>query len=307
MSSRNLLNLVLLVIIAVLVAVVVYKPGKHVTPVVKLTALTQSTITKIEITRSSDAKKVLLEKKGDTWQMLEPYPVPANETQVAKLTELAELQSKAHYPIKPGEDLKPFGLDKPGLTVVFNDTVKLEFGGTEPLNYQRYIRNGETLHLTFDAYFYNLSGNPTQFVVHTLLPGKPTITKLVLPTLSLTAQGHGWQAQPPVKQLSNDQVNELLDNWSNAHAANLLDYKPAAVQQQVQVYLKGQDKPIVFDILHEDHAISLGRADIGLKYQFSEEIGKSLLELPARIDATLPKADASKLDAKPAQPAVKTK
>ena len=303
MSSRNLLNLVLLIVIAVLIAVVVYKPGKQVTPVVKLTGLSKSAITKIEIARSGVAKKVILEKTGDTWRMLEPYPVLANKDEVTAVAELAEVQSKAHYPIKPGEDLKPFGLDKPGLTVVLNDTVKLEFGGTEPLNYQRYIRNGDTLHLIFDAYFYRLSGSPTQFVNHALLPGQPAISKLVLPTLTLTEQGHGWQAQPPVKQLSNDQVNELLDNWTNAQATNLLDYKPTGVQQQAQVYLKGQATPLVFDILHEDHAISLGRADLGLKYKFSEEIGKALLQLPAKIDATIPKADLNKV--KPDQ--VKTK
>ena len=49
MSSRNLLNLILLVVIAVLVAVVVYKPGKQVPPVVKLTSLSKAAIHKIEI------------------------------------------------------------------------------------------------------------------------------------------------------------------------------------------------------------------------------------------------------------------
>ena len=307
MSSRNLLNLILLVVIAVLVAVVVYKPGKQVPPVVKLTSLSKAAIHKIEIERSGAHHKVVLEKQNGSWRMLEPYAMPANQFEVADVIELAEVQSKAHYPIKPGEDLKPFGLDKPGVSVTFNDKVKLELGGTEPLNYQRYVRNGATLHLIFDAYFYKLSADPTKFVDHALLPGKPTITKLVLPTLSLTAQGNSWQAQPPVKQLSNDQVNELLDNWTGAQAADLLTYKPAGVQQQAQVYLKGQTKPLVFDILHEDHAIALGRADIGLKYQFTEEIGKSLLQLPAKINADLPKATPTKPEAKPGKPTANSK
>lgn len=297
MSSRNLLNLVLLLVIAALVAVVVYEPGKKVTPVVKLTPLSKSDINKIEISRIG-APKVVLEKKGSKWQVLQPYAMPANDFKVEAISELAEAESKAHYPIKQGEDLKPYGLDIPRITVVFNDKYKLEFGKTDPLKYQRYIRDDNTLHLIFDRFYYNLSVPAAEYVDHALLPGRPTITKLVLPKLTLSEQGNKWQAEPAIKELSNDRVNELLDNWTGAHATELLDYKPANVQEQAQVYIKGQDKPLVFDILREKDAIVLGRADLGLKYKFTEEIGKSLLELPAKIDVAPAKADSKKPDVK---------
>jgi len=284
MSSRNLLNLVLLVAIAALVVLVVYEPGKKVAPVVKLTRLSKTAIHKIAITHIG-APKVVLEKKGGKWQMREPYAMPANDFKAEAITELAQAKSTAQYPIKAGEDLKPYGLDHPRLTVVFNDKDKLEFGGTEPLKYQRYIRIDNTLHLIFDKYYYNLSAAAAEYVDHALLPGLPTITKLVLPKLSLTQQGDKWQAQPPVKQLSNDQVNELLDNWTSAHATAMLAYKPGKTDEQAQVYLKGQAKPLVFDVLHEKDAISLGRADLGLKYKFTKDIGNSLLKLPAKIKA----------------------
>jgi hypothetical protein len=284
MSSRNLLNLVLLVVIAALVAVVVYEPGKKVPPVIKLTTLTKSAITKIEITRPGNPK-VVLAKTDSKWRMLEPYAMPANDFKVEAITDLAEAKSTAQYPIKPGENLKQYGLDKPGITVVFNGKDKLEFGKTEPLKYQRYIRHDNTLHLIFDRFYYNLSAAAAEYVDHALLQGRPTITKLVLPKLTLTAQGDKWQAEPAIKQLSNDQVNELLDNWTGAHATDMLDYKPAKVSEQTQVFIKGQDKPLVFDILRENKAISLGRADLGIKYKFTEDVGKSLLELPAKIDS----------------------
>ena len=296
MSPRNLLNLVLLVVIAALVAVVVYEPGKKVPPVVKLTALSKSAIHKIEITHIG-AKKIVLQKKDGKWQMLEPYAMPANDFKADAISELAEAKSTAQYPIKKGEDLKPYGLDIPRLTVVFNGKTKLEFGGTEPLKYQRYIRVGDTLHLVFDRYYYNLSASAPEYVEHALLPGRPTITKLVLPNLSLSQHGDTWQAQPPVKQLSNDQVNELLDNWTDAHATAMLAYKPVKAPQQAQVYLKGQDKPLVFDVLHEKDAISLGRADLGIQYKFTKEVGNSLLSLPAKIK-TKPAAKATSADVK---------
>jgi hypothetical protein len=292
MSSRNLLNLILLVVIAVLVVIVVYKPGKKVEPVVKLTKLTKDDVNKIAISRPG-AKRVVLQKKDGKWQMLEPYAMPANQYKVEAVTDIVAAKSAAQYPIKD-LNLKQYGLDKPRITVVFNDKNKLEFGGTDPLKHQRYIRYQDTLHLIVDRYYYNLSVPAAEYVEHKLLADNASITKLVLPTLTLTRQGDKWQSQPAVQELSNDQVNELLDNWTGAHATDLLDYKAGNAKEQAQVYLKGQDKPLVFDIIHGKHNISLGRTDLGLQYQFTEEIGKGLLTLPTKIKADLPKADKGK-------------
>jgi len=279
-SSRNLLNLILLVVIGILIAVIVFKPGQKTPPVVRLTSLSKSAIHKIEITHIG-ASKIVLEKKDNKWRMLAPYAIAADNFKADSVTELAEATSTAQYPIQKGEDLKRYGLDFPRLTVTFNDTYKLEFGGTEPLKYQRYVRIGDTLHLIFDRFYYNLSAAPPEFVDHALLPESSVITQLILPDLSLKQAGDKWQAQPAVKQLSNDQVNELLDNWTGAHATQMLEYKPAKVSEQVQVYLKGEDKPLVFDVLHEKDA--LGRADLGIQYKFTSDIGHSLLTLPVKI------------------------
>lgn len=288
MSSRNLLNLVLLVIVAALVAVAVWEPGKKTPPPpVKLTALSKSAVHKISISRPG-APKVVLEKKDNNWRMLKPYAMPADNFKANAITELAEAKAKAHYPIKKGEDLKPYGLDTPRVSVSFNDKDTLAFGGIETLKYLRYIRKDNTLYLIFDHFYSNISNPAPEFVDHKLLQGQPTITKLVLPKLTLTANGDKWQAQPPVKQLSNDQVNELLDNWTSAHATDVLAYKPGKTGEQAKVYIKGRDKPLVFDITREKDAVSFGRADLGLQYKFSDDIGHGLLKLPAKIKANLP-------------------
>lgn len=289
MSSRNILNLILLVVIAVLVAVVIYEPGKEAKPEIKVTGLQRTTISKISVTRIG-SKPIVLEKKDNKWQMLEPYHMPANEAETESLTELATAPSLAQFPVKE-QELKPYGLDTPRVSVTFNDKEKLEFGGTEPLKHLRYVRYNDTLHVITDRFYYNLSRPATDFVDHALLPGKPTITKLVLPKLTLTSAEEKWQAQPAIKDLSRDQVNELLDNWKAANATELLEYKPVAVKEQVQLYHKDSDKPLVFDVIREEHAISLGRADLGLQYKFTEEIGKGLLQLPPKIQAEMPTVD----------------
>jgi len=293
MSSRNLLNLVLLVVIAALVAVLVFKPGKKTPPVTRLTALSAAAVHKITVSRSG-AEQIVLEKQDNKWQMLAPYKIAADGFKADSISELAEAKANAHYPITKGEDLKPYGLDNPRITITFNDKDKLEFGGIETLKYQRYIRSGDTLYVIFDRYFSNISNPPAEFVDHTLLPGKPVIDKLVLPRLTLSRQGDHWQTQPPVKDLSNDQVNELLDNWRDAHATDVHKYTPDKDAQRVQVFIKGQDKPLAFDILHQDKQVSLGRADLGLKFNFTPEIAKNLLNLPPKIKPAPSMPDKSK-------------
>ncbi|MEJ2398995.1 MAG: DUF4340 domain-containing protein [Gammaproteobacteria bacterium] len=296
MSSRNLLNLVLLVVVAVLVTVLIIDPGKKETPVIKLTKLSKSDINKIKIERPG-AKTVVLEKKNDKWHMLKPYAMPADNFKANAISELAETKAKAHYPIKKGENLKPYGLAPARLSVTLNNKVKLEFGNIESLKYLRYIRENNTLYLIFDHFFSNISNPPAEFVDHKLLAGKPVITKLQLPKLTLTADGDKWQAQPPVKQLSNDQVNELLDNWHGAHATDILAYTPgkARVDAQARLYIKGQSKPLVFDIIHNKHMVSFARADIGLQYEFISDVAEDMLKLPIKIG----KAKAKRISSKP--------
>lgn len=276
----------MLVVVAVLVAVVVINPGKKVTPVIKLSKLSKSAIHKIEITRPG-AKTVLLEKKDDKWRMLKPYAMPADNFKAEAIAGLAQAKAKARYTIKKGEDLKRYGLDPARLSITFNDKVKLEFGNIETLKYLRYIRENNKLYLIFDTYFSNISNPPPEFVDHKLLMGQPDITKLVLPKLTLTAKGDKWVANPPVKQLSNDQVNELLDNWTGAHAMNIDPYNPPGhATELAKIYIKGKSKPLVFNIIRKKHMTGFARADVGLQYEFSSDVAKDMLTLPAKITNT---------------------
>lgn len=283
MSRRNLINLVLLGIVAVLVAVVVYEPGIEEEQAVKLTALERSEVKKITINRIGTAQ-VILEKEQDRWFMREPYAMPANAFKVEAIIEMVAAQSHAQYPIA-GQDLQPYGLDKPRVTVVFNENEKIDFGGIEPLKQRRYMRYHDTLHVVTDRFFHNISVSETDYLDHNLFPDKSQISKLVLPELTLTLKDGQWQTEPQVEGYSNDQGNELIDNWLYANAVQMTDYKPGQPAQQVKVYREGQDDPIVFDVLREADTFSLGRADLGLQYKFTAAKEQDLLRLPAKIPA----------------------
>ena len=283
MSRRNLINLVLLIIVAALVTVVVYEPGIKEERTHKLTGLERSSINKITINRIGTLQ-VVLEKEQDRWFMREPYAMPANAFKVESIIEMVAAQSHANYPIA-GQDLKPYGLDKPRVTVVFNNNEQIDFGGIEPLKQRRYMRYQDTLHVVTDRFFYNISVTETDYLDHNLFPDKPQVSKLMLPNITLTLKEGTWQTEPQIADYSNDQGNELIDNWLNANALQISEYKPGKPAPQVQVYIEGQEDPLHFDILRESDTFSLGRADLGLQYKFTAAKERDLLKLPARISS----------------------
>lgn len=84
MSKRNLLNLILLGIVAVLVLVVVYEPGVEKKTQPPLTSIVKATINKVTIERTGQPS-VTLEKQGDDWVMQTPFQILANKIKVETL------------------------------------------------------------------------------------------------------------------------------------------------------------------------------------------------------------------------------
>ena len=218
MSTRNLLNLVLLAIVGILVLIVVYEPGKQQDEPVPLTTVDTKTINKIHISRTGQ-KDVTLVKSPDTgkWQMLAPFKTAANRIKTESLLTLLSQHSGAQYAMAD-LDVKTYGLDLPRATIIFNDELKFEFGTTEPLNKQRYLRFNDTLHVIDDHFYYQLMSPVTVFVDHQLVPVEKAVTKLELPDLSLSLNEGTWQLTPQQDGVSNDQANELVENWKTAFA-----------------------------------------------------------------------------------------
>jgi len=282
MSKRNLLNLILLGIVAVLVLVVVYEPGVEKKTQPPLTSIVKATINKVTIERTGQPS-VTLEKQGDDWVMQTPFQILANKIKVETLLALVEQESFAQYPLKD-LDVKSYGLDIPRASIIFNDKERFDFGGTEPLNKRRYIRYNDNLHVINDYFYYQLMSPVTVFVDHKLLPQNDNITKLVLPGLSITLKDGTWQLEPKTDGQSNEQANELIENWKLTHAMQISDYDGKSAKQSAEVYLDNKDTPITFHILIDNEHFFLARPDLGLKYEIARDKVNELLKLPSKID-----------------------
>ena len=291
MTSRNLLNLVLLGIVAVLVLVVVFEPGKEPDKdKIKLTALVKDAVKKIQIQRVGK-EDIQFEKLNNVWHMTSPYQLPANDFRIDSILRLVETESHSQHDITKLKKAN-FKLDKPGVTVTFDDKVSVAFGGNEPLKHRRYVQVENTLHLISDTVYYHINGKPTALVSLQLLPKDIAIKAIQLPDHKLELKDGRWQIENEPKDMASDAVTQLLNEWKLAQALDVVAAKDQPGKEQVKIFIDGQDQPIVFSIVKRKPDFVLLREDKGVQYQLTEDSAERLLQL-ARAEPE-PEEDKSK-------------
>ncbi len=282
MISRTLVNLALLVIVLILVAVVIFEPGKTPRPKPELlTSMKSSDVKQIKIIRRHKGT-IELKKQSAHWRMLKPFNLPANNYKVESVLNLLQTESIARYDLT---DLDParYDLVTPAVSILFNNSLKIDFGNIAPLQKQRYVRIGKQLHLIPDYYYYQLVGSATDYLDHALIPEGKKIVRLELPDLTLALKGGKWTLSPENKDYSADAYTDLLKQWKHAIALELRPLKDKnkknTAHKQIHIFLRGNDKPINYTLLHTRDKFILIRADKNIEYVMPKNKAATLLHL----------------------------
>lgn len=285
MNSRNRLNLGLLVVVAVLVVIAVFEPGKQAPPAKPhLLKLDRTTITSLAIKPRGKAP-TRLERKEGVWWITEPRAIPAAEFRVNGILSIPDLEAANRFPYA-GADLAYYGLDEPALSLTLNDSTTLEFGGRTPLDSQRYLHYGDYIYIVTDSHFAQLNSDYTGFADRRLLPEGTKISALKLPRLTLRHAGESWQAEPKPEDYSADRATALLDAWRYNQAFDVRRLEKAAGTETIEVSVDGTTNPLHFTVEARAPDLVLGRPDLGLAYHFAASAADNLLQLPV-----LPKTD----------------
>lgn len=280
MNARTLLNVLLALFLAGLVALVIFEPGKETPPVTnKLTTLDPENINKIVI-EQPEHSKILLQKNKYGWEMLEPLQISANDVLVDNLLDILKSRSHSRYSA-PKVDLGQFNLTSPNLKIYFNDTA-LAFGTTDPLRGYRYILINNEVHLITDRYSHLIRGKITSLVSPQLLPGNAILNKLELPDLTLQSNENGWTASPDTNFESADDIQKLLDEWHYARAIEVnLDEKtagqPGNENNSAILIHTTNNGTYRFRVSSRKDEIILTRTDMKLSYHFDKQLGERLL------------------------------
>lgn len=276
-SARSLLNLGLLGLAAALAALVYWEPGVDApAELPKLTALSPAAVEHVVI-HPQRGEEIRLDKEQGVWMMRAPVATYANEFRIEALLGITRADSHAQFDAGALDPAK-FQLDPPASVLRLND-VELAFGGSEPLDNRRYVRNGATVHLIDDEYFYRLQMRFTAFVSNRLLPPSGTPVQIRLPEFGVSRSGADWTLTPAQEQPSADAFNEFVEAWRQAQAVEVDRYAGEASRGMIIVSFEDA-APLEFLLLETEPELVLARADLGLRYHLTAEQARNLLSAP---------------------------
>ncbi len=277
MKSRLWLNLALLITIAILATFVYFKPGfKKPPPPVMLTNLQAVDITAIKI-ELANTPAVELARTSSGWQMLAPLKFRADQFLVKTILDDIHGDVSDSFTANSA-DLAQYGLDPPALRLWLNG-IEFDFGGTEPIHNNRYVKSGDQIRLTGNLLFYRINHSPYWWASRRLLPDDAHIIGMQLPDATLTLKGTQWQLMPANPAITSDAIQTLVDNWQNAQAISTDKIGSGKAQGEVAIELAGDKTPLRFAILSDPNFLVLARPDLGLEYQLDSGQRSDLVEL----------------------------
>lgn len=279
--KRKRLNLILAAVAVALVAAVYFSQKKPPPKGPPLTALKADQIDRI-VLHHPGQPDIVLQKNAGAWALTAPVQVAADSYQVNSLLDIASEEAKTSFDPKTVK-LADLGLDPPGMSLSLND-VKIDFGGVEPLNFKRYVEVQGKIALIDDPPGTVLDSDYSDLVSKSLLPPAAKLVKLALPglTLTRTADGKSWTADPADPKAGADAAQKLVDAWSGAqslwNAMTPADAKPPAKPETATLTF-ADGHTLTFDIVSRQPQLVLERPDLKLRYSLSKEDDDRLFKL----------------------------
>ncbi|MFK5913311.1 MAG: DUF4340 domain-containing protein [Woeseiaceae bacterium] len=283
MSTRPLLNLFLFLFVLALIAIIFFEPGKETakTPP-SLTSLNKEDVSRIKIV-TPNKKTIELIKDKDTWKIVSPYQNAANTFRINALLKLLSSVSLSKYSLS-NLDKNQFGLTTPSASIQFND-MTIYFGHNKSLKNHRYVQVSNDVHLIADTFYYKLSANPESYIDHKILPIGSKITKLILPSMTLSyginkeTDISQWNIQPVAGETSADSINQLISEWELSQAFDL-KVIPIKKNTKADVSIELSNKQTLrFSFTDNKNKFELINLDTGIQYILSSDRKDKLLKL----------------------------
>ncbi len=304
MRGRLWLNLALGLVLAALAAVAWFKPGK--TPPaapVTLTSIAAQSVKRIDFYPPRGPAFALLREgpAGDQHWFIEQPHLRAQPFRVETILELPGATSAAQLTLAQNTD-NVFGVAPPQARIRFDGT-EIAFGLTNPVGLRRYVRVGDAVHLIDDRYYHHAASTWTDWVDRRLLPEGVTLTALDLPGMTLRRKEAIWQISPERPQASADAITALIEEWQRAYAMDVENAATVPADARV-VRLEWQGGALELALVQEGDEWLLYRRDAPLRYRFSANQGKRLLEIvePAPASGAAPAASEPDESAAPIAP-----
>ncbi|MFQ5993611.1 MAG: DUF4340 domain-containing protein [Acidiferrobacterales bacterium] len=279
MRNRWLLNALLLLAVATLTVLLVYRHGSEpVEPRIPLTSLSPDEIMSVHI-QYPERELISLRRDRDKWAMLTPRRVPANEHKVRNLLHLASAPSQMQLPAKTAS-LHKYGLDKP-VAHVWLGKEEIKVGVVHPFDDVRYVHYRNMVHVVPGNYFSPESYRDLDLISPRLLGDGQIPVVIELPKFSLRLKQEKWVVEPPDESISADEINTFINRWRLARALFMGGPSREKSDNQVRIVYEEDGKRVRLElgIVRYSPDFVLYRKDASMEYHFTEQTGKRLLNI----------------------------
>ena len=268
MNARLLTHLSLLALVAGLGLVLWRGPG----PVpVRQSLSTQSAdaIQKVRI-QPRKGEAITFQRHGRTWTMRSPWSLPASTVRLGAILKLPGMRTHKHFP-ETDVDLPALGLSPPRVSLWLDGEV-YDFGDSNPLSGQRYVRHGGQVHLLTDTVYHQLVTPAAGMLDPHPLPADRRLTRVELPGLTLRRHidGH-WQAVPDRPALDRQRLPDFIHHWQGLQARTIERIDSPVEGTNLDFFFANKTH-IHFTLQTRDKGIWLIRAQPALAYHLPDDM-----------------------------------
>lgn len=256
MKRAARINLILIAVVAALGMAVYWQVGMEVARFEPpLSALDPARIKQLRVACLQCTPR-RFERVDGHWMMREPYRLPADETQIARLLSIAKSPVRSRRTFA-SLDAKKIGLD-PALTSLDLDDEHFDIGTTDAFNGDRYVRIGDTIAMAPDRFSPFLVAAPASELDRHLVPRGSVLANL---------------------KINEVDRSDLIEVWAGALAERITASGSSSTEiadSVVEMQL-GDGSTITFHLTRDGDAVVARRGEPSLDFTLSSEQATLLL------------------------------
>ncbi len=216
-----------------------------------------------------------LEKRNAEWFMTEPIKAPADDFQVLRLLAVLEAKSALQY---PASEAAKFELDHPATELLINDQ-RFAFGAINTVTREQYMLTQNQifpLELRFAA---AVPANAQALLRRSVLAPNDVPLRFEFGAFTVATDEKKWSTTPPAGELSQDDYNRWVAQWRDGSALRTEVSDARKVAAEIYITLKHGAR-VTLGIVRSEPELIVRRADLGLQFVFTADIGKQMMSPP---------------------------
>ncbi len=304
MQKRWLINVIMLLLVAGMVAFVYLKPKQAIeeNPTFEVSAFKLSEFDGMQIDFPAKAS-VSFKKMDGHWHMTQPHQTWADKASVFRILSLVAAKTETRILPTEGttgfsqDDLDKYGLVNPAirLNLIRPDASKetFLFGTFNPITDEQYIAHNNAVFLLPVNYSEAASTQTMELIDKSPIKPDEKIVGMDLShleqwkdsRLKMTLQEGQWQASIKNAKVDQAEMQEWFTyNWAQASAESVSFYTPKQHENYPYVVVTmANGKKVRFDKRQESPKLLLGRPEDGLIYTFAADAGFAMLNPPVSV------------------------